>query len=145
MANAVPSLGRPAPAVPDRVGTPMNILSGAFGTARGWINSIAQDQWFTPGQPVAPQAPPETKPRALDYPVGINIMYVPRSEEDITYSQLRSISDLWDLLRLVIQTRKDQVTAREYVVRPVKEFGEPTMAYKDRVRGDKVPELIRQK
>lgn len=142
-AAAMPSLA--APRVPDRVGTPMPILAGPMGAARGWIQTIASDYWFTPGQPVAPQAPPTTEPRALDYPVGINIMYVPRSEEDTTFQQLRNFSELWDLLRLVIETRKDQISVAEYQIRPVQDFGESDKDYKKRAKDDPKIGEIRQK
>ena len=149
-----PSLGYPQsfrgpaqPAIRDRVGTPMPTLSpqsGFAATVRGWIDSIAADLWFTPGQPVATQAPPGTEPRMLDYPVGINIMYVPRSEEDITFSQLRSLGDLWDLLRLVIETRKDQVCAIEWKIQPVRKTGETANDYNARAKEDTKPEKLKQ-
>jgi portal protein len=154
MGKAVTSaMGLPAPAIRS-TGTPMPILPAAFGpspgrgmfsTMAGWINSISADIWFTPGQPVAPQAPPQTQPRSFDYPVGINIMYVPRSEEDLTFAQLRSLADLWDLLRLVIETRKDQICAVEWSVRPVRDVGEPTKDFQNRARTDDTAADIKEK
>ncbi|HLZ93922.1 MAG TPA: hypothetical protein VKT20_01145 [Candidatus Dormibacteraeota bacterium] len=146
-ANAVPSMGRPQPAIRDLTGAPMTISGPAGSAGRGWINSIAASTWYTPGQPVAPQAPPETPYRALDYPVGINIMYVPRSEEDLTYAQLRSLSDLWDLLRIAIESKKSQLCALDWTIRPVKGLGESAADYKARAQRDDVAgkaEQIRQ-
>jgi hypothetical protein len=153
LSKAVTSaMGLPAPALRS-TGTPMPILPaafgpspgrGSFGVMAGWINSVAADLWFTPGQPVAPQAPPETQARSFDYPVGINIMYVPRSEEDLTFAQLRSLADLWDLLRLVIETRKDQVCAVEFSVRPVRDVGEATKDFQNRARTDETAAKIKE-
>ena len=143
-APAIRSTGTPMPIMPDAFGS-RQPGRGSFGVMAGWINSIAADMWFTPGQPVAPQAPPETQPRSFDYPVGINIMYVPRSEEDLTFAQLRSLSDLWDLLRLVIETRKDQICAVDWTIRPTRDPDEPTKDYQNRARTDPTAAAIKKK
>lgn len=66
--------------------------------------------WFGPLQPPAPTAPPDTAGRVLDYPSGYNLSLSPRPYEPIGYAQLRALADSYDLLRLVIETRKDQLT-----------------------------------
>ena len=66
--------------------------------------------WFGPDQPMAPSAPSGTPPRILDYPVGYNINIQPRSLEPISFDQMRALADSFDLVRLCIETRKDQVS-----------------------------------
>jgi len=93
--------------------------------------------WFSPQQPIAPQAPPGTPARQRDYPVGYNINIVPRGNEEITFAQLRDLASLWDLLALVIETRKDQVASVPWTIRPKELPGESKLEYKDRI--DTVP------
>src|SRR5579859_62672 len=66
--------------------------------------------WFGPDQPMAPSAPSGTPPRILDYPVGYNINIQPRNLEPISFDQMRALADSFDLVRLCIETRKDQVS-----------------------------------
>src|SRR5215475_13244782 len=68
------------------------------------------DVWFGPDLPMAPSAPAGTPPRMLDYPVGYNINIQPRNLEPISFAQMRGLADSFDLVRLCIETRKDQVS-----------------------------------
>jgi len=45
----------------------------------------------------------------MDYRPGRNVNYQPRAEEPVSFSTLRGLADNCNLLRLVIETRKDQV------------------------------------
>jgi hypothetical protein len=67
------------------------------------------DVWFGPDLPMPPSAPAGTPPRILDYPVGYNINIQPRNLEPVSFEQMRSLADSFDLVRLCIETRKDQV------------------------------------
>ena len=58
------------------------------------------------------------KGRQFDYPFGANLNYVPRSEGGISFAELRALADALPLLRAVIETRKDQVAAQNFTVRP---------------------------
>jgi hypothetical protein len=82
------------------------------------ITGVAPDTWFGPQQPLSPQAPPEVKGRQFDYPFGVNLSYVPRSEGGIAFAELRALADALPLLRAVIETRKDQIAGLNYSVRP---------------------------
>ena len=64
----------------------------------------------------APGAP-DVKGRRFDYSFGANLNYVPRSEGDITFAELRALADALPLLRAVIETRKDQIAAQNFTVR----------------------------
>jgi PAS domain-containing protein len=91
------------------------------------LSGVTPESWFGPGQPLAPVAQDKTEGRAFDYPVALNLRFQPRSEEQFSFSQLRGIADSYDLMRLVIETRKDQVKAYEWEVMPVDEKADPTI------------------
>lgn len=98
------------------------------------------ESWMGPGQPTRPVAPDGTQARRLDYPVGINYNYIPRgSYEAIDYKSLRALSEGWDLLRTVIETRKDQLSRvpADFVCKP-----KPGESSKDTaLRNDQDPRL----
>jgi Phage portal protein len=75
------------------------------------------DVWFGPDLPMSPGAPAGTPPRMLDYPVGYNINIQPRHLEPISFDQMRSLADSFDLVRLCIETRKDQVSRMPWAFR----------------------------
>jgi SPP1 gp7 family putative phage head morphogenesis protein len=81
------------------------------------VSGITPTTWFGPSQPLKPFAPPETKGRQFDYPVGFNLRISPRSEEGITFPQMRALADNYDLLRLVIETRKDQIAKFAWTIK----------------------------
>jgi hypothetical protein len=81
--------------------------------------------FFGPGQPLQPQAQEVARGRQFDFPVGFNQVPTPRSTEGVTFAQMRNLADGYDLLRLVIETRKDQVEALEWSVKPKDEKAKP--------------------
>jgi len=110
---------------PDGTLTPLNVpapqqgLLGRLATSvRYVIRGVAPDNWFGPLQPLEPAAPAFTEPRQFDYRTGLNIQYQPRGEEGISFRQMRALADSYDLLRLVIETRKDQVEKLRWNIRP---------------------------
>ena len=82
------------------------------------ITGVAPDSWFGPQQPLAPQAPADVKGRQFDYAFGANLNYVPRSEAGMSFAELRALADSLPLLRAVIETRKDQIAALNWTIRP---------------------------
>lgn len=74
--------------------------------------------WMGPGtplNPVAAEPQQETAGRRFDYPVFQNTnSYTPKRDEGTTFATLRGLADSYDLVRLAVETRKDQVTALEY-------------------------------
>ena len=65
--------------------------------------------WFGPLDPLKPIAPPDVAGRRFDFPPGYNLSLRPRGYEPIGFAELRGFADAYDLLRLVIETRKDQM------------------------------------
>lgn len=74
--------------------------------------------WFGPLNPMAPIAPPDVKGRILDFPSGYNLQIRPRSYEPVTFEMLRAFADNYDLLRLLIETRKDQMARLNWNITP---------------------------
>ena len=97
------------------------------------VEGTNQGPWFGPGQPQTPVAPKEdVAGRAFDFPVGINTYARPRAHEPVTFAQLRALADPttgWDLLRLALETRKDQMAKLEWSILPRKK---PNQSFRDK-------------
>ncbi len=90
--------------------SPQN-LAVAYGEAQ-FMSSTGEARasgWFGPLAPLSPIAPPDVAGRQFDFPSGYNIATTPRSFEPISFHDLRALAESYDLLRLVIETRKDQI------------------------------------
>jgi hypothetical protein len=73
--------------------------------------------WFGPLEPMKPLAPAEAAGRQWDYPAGYNLTTITRPYEPVSFNMLRGLADSYDLLRLVIETRKDQVARLRWTIR----------------------------
>jgi len=82
------------------------------------FGSSTAGQWFGPSDPLQPQAPAEVAGRRFDYPTGYNTSTTPRKYEPTSFATLRQLADNFDLVRLLIETRKDQMGALEWNIRP---------------------------
>lgn len=73
------------------------------------------DRWMDPSDGLDAMAPiTAVKGRAYDYAVGYNMQTVPRGEElanlmQVTFPQLRFLADACEVIRILIETRKDQI------------------------------------
>ena len=74
--------------------------------------------WFGPGNPMPPVAPDDVAGRQLDYQTGYNQNLSPRALEPVGFSHLRTLAESFDLMRLAIETRKDQVSRMRWNVKP---------------------------
>jgi hypothetical protein len=70
--------------------------------------------WFGPLDPLPPVAPGQVAGRRLDYPSGWNLLVSPRGEDAVPASVLRALADDCDLVRLAIETRKDQLAGLDW-------------------------------
>jgi hypothetical protein len=80
------------------------------------VAGVTPDSWFGPNQPLQPVAQDQAAGRAFDFPVGYNTRIQPRQEEAVSFGQLRALADGYDLLRLIIETRKEQIEAYEWEI-----------------------------
>jgi hypothetical protein len=96
---------------------PPSVFARLAEATRYVITGVSPETWFGPLQPLAPMAPPEVKGRQFDYPFGANLNYIPRSEDGVSFGELRGLADALPLLRAVIETRKDQIAGQNYAVR----------------------------
>ena len=99
---------------------PSSIIARLVEGVRYAITGVTPQTWFGPSQPLQPMAPPETAGRRFDYPTGYNLQYTPRAYEPVGFADLRALADNCDILRLVIETRKDQIEAQDWDIRPRK-------------------------
>lgn len=95
---------------------------------RSWLNMDQQNgspelPFFPPGKPLDPVAP-GVAGRQFDYPTNYNATIRPRSYEPIDYETLRALAEPglggWDLVRLAIETRKDQMEKLTFSILPRK-------------------------
>ncbi len=73
------------------------------------------ESMFAPGNPLSPVETEDV--RSLDFPVGINQVIRQRYPEVFTFSELKAFSNV-ELVRLAIETRKDQIERLDWQVRP---------------------------
>ena len=78
--------------------------------ARTWIDSINTNDPYSPNQPMIPFMPEGTLPRTKDYQFGVNLYFAPRQEEagNASFQQLLMLGR-YDIVRLCIETRKQQI------------------------------------
>jgi len=69
--------------------------------------------WFGPGTPQPAAAPPQVEGRQFELPVGVNLVNT-RKTEGISHAQLRIFADACDIVRMLIETRKDQICGRAW-------------------------------
>lgn len=74
------------------------------------------DGWFDAGEPLAPVAQ-QAEGRRFDYEPFYNVGHSkPREREAIDFTQLRALADNYDVLRLVIEKRKDQMEGLKWTI-----------------------------
>ena len=91
--------------------------AGAIIPSNGIARGTGAD-WFGPLNPMLPIAPPDVAGRRFDFPPGYNLVTRPRAYEPVGFAELRGFADAYDLLRLVIETRKDQMERQRWRIRP---------------------------
>jgi len=96
---------------------PFQYISAAYQSLK-----TTATEWFTPDKPIEPSAPPGTQPRTFEYPAGYNLNTLPRAYEEIDFGMLRNLADNCDLLRVGIETCKDQVESLEWGIGPKKKL-----------------------
>jgi Phage portal protein len=98
------------------------VLARLVQGVRYTLAGVVPSDWFGPGQPLQPQAQTQAVGRAYDFDVNTNMQFTPRGDEPVSFEQMRALADPgsggFDLLRLVIQTRKDQICSQDWTITP---------------------------
>src|ERR1700730_2977596 len=126
-------MAEPLPTRGGIVGSYIQDIHVRYGSHPYTRNEGGPSSWFGPLEPLDPIAPPEVAGRQWDFPAGYNLQTRPRIYEPITFKQLRAMADGLDVLRLVIETRKDQIGKLKWVIRPRDEDEKPD-AYKSQIK-----------
>lgn len=90
------------------MGTPQHT-----GTAIASLENRGHEPWMQPGQPMRPipPFPQDAAGRAFDYPYATNLSIRPRQTEGVSFENLKALSVNLDMVRLAIETRKDQMAS----------------------------------
>lgn len=80
---------------------------------RGFKQGYNANGWFSPGEPVGPTAPDAE--RVTEYPVSVNTTI---GQQIDWFKFLREFSDQVELVRLAIETRKDQISRMRWEIIP---------------------------
>ncbi len=72
--------------------------------------------YFSPGLPATPSV--QNAVRLLDFNVGQNTLITPRTPELVSFRELKAYSNI-ELIRLAIETRKDQLERQQWQITPV--------------------------
>lgn len=106
-------------------GKKSSIEQGLIARAVAGLRYVATGKapdWMSPGEAVTPVTTPEQSEaiagRAFDFPVGFNQRTTPRQGEGISFADMRNLADGYDLLRLVIESRKDQIAKLDFTIQP---------------------------
>jgi hypothetical protein len=115
------------------ISTPVEpgLIQRISGQLRSWLgmNQAGSTElpFFPPGRPLDPVAPGAAG-RRFDSPTSYNTIYTPRSFEPINFETLRAIADPaiggYDLIRLAVETRKDQIGNLKRSILPRKKADE---------------------
>jgi len=78
----------------------------------------ADTAWMSPGNPMQGIVP-DTAGRQYDYPVATNLNIRPRSNESTSFADLRALADAYYLVRIAIESRKDQLVKLKWQIKPI--------------------------
>jgi Phage portal protein len=82
--------------------------------------------YFGPQEPIPAMMPLEVAGRIRDFEVGFNLQNTPRAYESTSFAEMRGLADSYTILRLAIETRKDQMERLTWSIKPaVLANGEP--------------------
>ena len=124
-----PPTGNPLSAATRRVGDAL------FSPPRSFIDTIGDNMWPNPLQPITPMAPPGSG--VLGWPVqwGQNINYTPRYDEEYTASNLRQLAR-YVVSRICIENNKDVLTRMPWRIQLRALPGETAKDRAKRAKGD---------
>lgn len=97
---------------------------GILARAAQFAKEVLAPDWFGPNEPLQPVAPAAAvEGRQFDYGVAANMQITPKQETTalraVTFPQLRWLSENTEILRAVIETRKDKICGMDWDFRVV--------------------------
>lgn len=93
------------------------IIARVASGVRYAVTGKTPSSWFGPGEPLKPIAQ-EVAGRQFDFPVATNIQTAPRAHEPVSFADLRGLAEVCDIVRLAIETRKDQMAKLIWAIQP---------------------------
>jgi Phage portal protein len=115
------------------------IIDAVVQGVRDQVANLDPAHWFGPNQPLRPIAQEAAKGRLIDYTSGYNLKQMPREEEPITFEMLRGLADNCDLLRVVLETRKDQVEAIPWSIKVKSDYADSQVVAQKQDKGKANP------
>ena len=103
-------------------------LSPIFRPAGITIDGVDPGSWASPQQPIRPTSQLAVGVRQWDFTPGINLQFTPRGDVPVKFGHLWNVSNSFDLCRLLIETRKDQIVNRPWTIRVKARPGEQKAA-----------------
>lgn len=103
------------------------------------FSGAGAESFFGPGQPL-PEVAPSAEGRQYDFPVAGNIQIRPRAYEQIGFDELQNFAQNCDLLRLMIETRKDQVSGLAWKIKAREGYDVPAEVIDSATRFFKRPD-----
>ena len=105
------------------------------------INTIGDEGWPNPMQPVTPMGPPNAEPLRMGFNWGQNLNFTPRYDAEYSASQLRGFGK-YPLARICIENTKDIITRLPRQVRLKRLPGETAKQRQDRGKNDPVLKIL---
>lgn len=94
-----------------------SFLSRTVEAVRYTLSGVTPQTWMSPNQPLPPQVQQEAG-RQFDYPVAYNLNYQPRADLRVKFWRLKALAQGCGLLRIVMESQKDLVTATQWNIKP---------------------------
>jgi hypothetical protein len=117
-------------------------VSPVFRPAGNIISGISPGDWASPQNPIRVVTQRGVGIRTWDFTPGINLQFTPRGDQAVSFQQLYRVSNSFDLCRLMIETRKDQVVNRAWQIRVKKRPGEKNADHLARAVADPDVEML---
>lgn len=92
-------------------------LAPLYRPAGNLIEGVVPGSWASPQNPIRPTAQLGTGIRQWDFTPGVNLQFTPRGDQPISFQQLWNVSNSFDLCRLMIERRKNQIADRPWAIR----------------------------
>jgi hypothetical protein len=112
--------------------TVSDALAPLYRPAGNQIEGIVPGSWASPQNPIRPTLQLSAGIRQWDFTPGLNLQFTPRGDQPISFQQLWNVSNSFDLCRLMIEKRKNEICNRPWAIRVKPKPGETKKQRLDR-------------